>query len=76
MLKVDWTLIIERGDSRRNLPWNIGQFGSNTNFTKMARTNYVAAMDALNKLKGFGGNADHVDVDGKRVFRKVPRHPE
>ena len=75
VLKVDWEdCIIERGDSRRNLPWNIGQFGSNTNFT-MARTNFVAATDALNKLKElaagrFGGKADDYDVDGKRVFRK------
>ena len=42
----------------------------------MARTNYVAAMDALNKLKEIaakqlGGNADQYDVDGKRVFRKA-----
>jgi xanthine dehydrogenase molybdenum-binding subunit len=75
VLKVDWDdCIIERGDSRRNLPWNIGQFGSNTNFT-MARTNYVAAMDAVNKLKEIaakhlGGNADQYEIDGKRVFRK------
>ncbi len=46
VLKYDWeNCIVERGDSRRHLPWNIGQFGSNTSFT-MARTNYVAAMDA------------------------------
>jgi xanthine dehydrogenase molybdenum-binding subunit len=75
VLKVDWAdVVIERGDSRRHLPWNIGQFGSNTNFT-MARTNYVAAMDALTKLKEiaarhFGGSPDSYDVDGKRVFRK------
>jgi xanthine dehydrogenase molybdenum-binding subunit len=75
VLKLDWNdVVIERGDSRRNLPWNIGQFGSNTNFT-MARTNYVAAMDALTKLKEiaakrFGGAADNYDVDGRRVFRK------
>ena len=75
VLKVDWDdCVIERGDSRRNLPWNIGQFGSNTNFT-MARTNYVAAMDAVTKLKElaagkFGGKADDYDIDGKRVFRK------
>jgi CO/xanthine dehydrogenase Mo-binding subunit len=75
VLKLDWDdVVIERGDSRRNLPWNIGQFGSNTNFT-MARTNYVAAMDALTKLKEiaarrFGGSADAYDVDGRRVFRK------
>lgn len=75
VLKVDWEdVVIERGDSRRHLPWNIGQFGSNTNFT-MARTNYVAAMDALAKLKEiaarqFGGSPDSYDVDGQRVFRK------
>lgn len=74
VLKIDWAdVVIERGDSRRNLPWNIGQFGSNTNFT-MARTNYVAAMDALGKLKEiaakkFGGSPESYDVDGKRVFR-------
>ncbi|MET0292450.1 MAG: xanthine dehydrogenase family protein molybdopterin-binding subunit [Steroidobacteraceae bacterium] len=75
VLKVDWEdCVIERGDSRRNLPWNLGQFGSNTNFT-MARTNFVAATDALNKLKEiaakqFGGSPDQYDIDGKRVFRK------
>jgi xanthine dehydrogenase molybdenum-binding subunit len=75
VLKLDWQdVVIERGDTRRNLPWNIGQFGSNTNFT-MARTNFVAATDALNKLKEiaakrFGGSPDGYDIDGKRVFRK------
>jgi xanthine dehydrogenase molybdenum-binding subunit len=75
VLKLNWDdVVIERGDSRRNLPWNIGQFGSNTNFT-MARTNFVAATDALNKLKeiaakSFGGAPDSYDIDGKRVFRK------
>ena len=75
VLKVDWEdCVVERGDSRRHLPWNIGQFGSNTNFT-MARTNYVAAMDAVQKMKEIaagklGGKADDYDIDGKRVFRK------
>jgi len=75
VLKLNWDdVIIERGDTRRNLPWNIGQFGSNTNFT-MARTNYVAAMDALGKLKEiaakrFGGSPEQYDIDGRRVFRK------
>ncbi len=75
VLKLDWDdVVIERGDTRRNLPWNIGQFGSNTNFT-MARTNFVAATDALNKLKeiaalSFGGSPESYDIDGKRVFRK------
>jgi CO/xanthine dehydrogenase Mo-binding subunit len=75
VLKVDWEdCVVVRGDSRKHLPWNIGQFGSNTSFT-MARTNFVAATDAVNKLKEiaakhFGGNADGYDIDGKRVFRK------
>jgi CO/xanthine dehydrogenase Mo-binding subunit len=75
VLKLNWDdVVIERGDSRRHLPWNIGQFGSNTNFT-MARTNYVAAMDALTKLKEiaakrFGGSPEQYDIDGRRVFRK------
>ena len=75
VLKVDWAdVVIERGDSRKHLPWNIGQFGSNTNFT-MARTNYVAAMDAVAKLKQIaarrlGGSPDNYDIDGRRVFRK------
>ena len=38
------------GDTSRHLPWNLGQFGSNTSFT-MTRTNYVAAMDAKRKLQ-------------------------
>ncbi|MBN1237902.1 MAG: xanthine dehydrogenase family protein, partial [Gammaproteobacteria bacterium] len=51
VLKCGWeNCVVERGDTRRHLPWNIGQFGSNTSFT-MARTNYVAAMDALAKIK-------------------------
>jgi xanthine dehydrogenase molybdenum-binding subunit len=75
VLKVDWQdVVIERGDSRRHLPWNLGQFGSNTNFT-MARTNYVAAMDALAKMqeiaaRQFGGAPKDYDVDGRRVFRR------
>ncbi len=75
VLKVDWEdCVVVRGDSRKHLPWNIGQFGSNTSFT-MARTNFVAATDAVNKLKEiaakqFGGSPDGYDVDGKRVFRK------
>lgn len=75
VLKCDWeNCVVERGDSRKHLPWNIGQFGSNTSFT-MSRTNYVAAMDALSKLKEIaakqlGGAPDDYDVDGAKVFRK------
>jgi CO/xanthine dehydrogenase Mo-binding subunit len=67
VLGYDWdNCVIERGDTRRHLPWNIGQFGSNTSFT-MARTNYVAALDALAKLKEIaalelGGAADDYEI--------------
>jgi xanthine dehydrogenase molybdenum-binding subunit len=77
-LKYDWEqCVVERGDSRKHLPWNIGQFGSNTSFT-MARTNYVAAMDAVQKLKeiaakDLGGKPDDYDIDGAKVFSKTNR---
>jgi len=68
-LNYDWeNCVIERGDTRRQLPWNFGQFGSNTSFT-MARSNHAAAMDAAGKLKRIaaavlGGTADdYVLVD-------------
>ena len=62
------------GDSSRHLPWNIGQFGSNTSFT-MVRTNYVAAMDAKLKLqeiaaRDLGGEAAQYDVGHERVYLK------
>ncbi len=75
VLKCGWdNCVIERGDSRRHLPLNNGQFGSNTSYT-MTRTNYVAAMDALAKLKeiaamDLGGEPDDYDVGGERVFKK------
>jgi CO/xanthine dehydrogenase Mo-binding subunit len=75
VLKANWdNCVVERGDTRKGLPWNIGQFGSNTSFT-MARTNYVAAMDALAKLKeiaamDLGGSPADYDVSGERVFLK------
>jgi xanthine dehydrogenase molybdenum-binding subunit len=76
VLKYDWeNCIVERGDSRKHLPWNIGQFGSNTSFT-MARTNYVAAMDALGKMKeiaakDLGGKPEDYDIDGTKIFAKA-----
>jgi CO/xanthine dehydrogenase Mo-binding subunit len=65
---------IHRGDSSRGLPWNNGQFGSNTSFT-MSRTNYAAAMDAVAKLKAIaarrlGGSPDDYDIGGEAVFRR------
>lgn len=66
--------IIERGDSRRGLPWNFTQVSSNTCFT-MARTNYAAAMDAKQKLLEIaammlGGNAREYDLAQERVMHR------
>ncbi len=75
-LKYDFAnVVVERGDSRKHLPWNIGQFGSNTSFT-MARTNFVAAQDALAKIKeiaamDLGGKPEDYDVGGEKVFSKA-----
>ena len=75
VLKCDWeNCVIHRGDSRNHLPFNIGQFGSNTSFT-MTRTNFVAATDAVGKLKDIaamdlGGEPDDYDIGGEKVFSK------
>jgi xanthine dehydrogenase molybdenum-binding subunit len=75
ILKANWdNCVVVRGDSSKHLPWNLGQFGSNTSFT-MTRTNYVAAMDAVAKLKeiaamDLGGTPDDYDIGGERVFSK------
>ncbi|HZF25390.1 MAG TPA: xanthine dehydrogenase family protein molybdopterin-binding subunit [Steroidobacteraceae bacterium] len=76
VLKCDWdNCIVQRGDSRKHLPWNLGQFGSNTSYT-MSRTNYVAAVDAVAKLKeiaakDLGGKPEDYDIDGTKVFAKA-----
>ncbi|MDK1022651.1 MAG: xanthine dehydrogenase family protein molybdopterin-binding subunit [Gammaproteobacteria bacterium] len=75
ILNYDWeNCVIERGDSRKHLPWNFGQFGSNTTFT-MSRTNYVAAMDARNKLleiaaMDLGGTIDEYELKDEKVIHK------
>ena len=72
-LSYDWeNCVIERGDTRKHLPWNFGQFGSNTSFT-MARSYHAAAMDAKQKLleiaaAEFGGEASDYDVADEVVF--------
>ena len=76
VLNYAWdNVIIERGDSRRALPWNSVQAGSNTIFTE-SRTNYVAAMDLRRKLleiaaQDLGGTADDYDLADERVFAKA-----
>ena len=73
ILKYDWdNCVIERGDSRRHLPWAPTQTGSNTSFT-CTRTNYVAAMDALEKLReiaamDLGGAPEDYDIGDETVF--------
>lgn len=73
VLKVDWeNCEIVRGNSDLHLPWSTFQAGSNTMFTEV-RTNNVAALDALRKLKqiaatDLGGEAADYDIDGERVF--------
>lgn len=69
--------VVERGDSRRHLPWNHAQWGSNTSFT-MTRTNYVAAMDAKNKLleiaaKDLGDSPGDYDLADERVVHKTDK---
>lgn len=75
ILKYDWEhCVVERGDSRRHLAWAPTQTGSNTSFT-CTRTSYVAAMDALQKLKeiaamDLGGAPDDYDIVDETVFLK------
>lgn len=64
--------VVEAGDSSKNLPWVLGQFGSNTSFTT-TRTNYAAAMDAKLKIQeiaalDMGGNAEDYDLTNETVF--------
>jgi CO/xanthine dehydrogenase Mo-binding subunit len=74
VLKCNWeNCVVERGDTDRHLPWNSGQFGSNTSGTQ-SRTAYVAAMDAVQKLKeiaamDLGGSAEDYDIGEEKVFR-------
>jgi xanthine dehydrogenase molybdenum-binding subunit len=75
VLGYNWdNCVVERGDSRRHLPWAMTQSGSKTAFTA-SRTNFVAAMDALGKLKeiaamDLGGVAEDYDARDEVVFLK------
>jgi xanthine dehydrogenase molybdenum-binding subunit len=75
VLKVRWgNCEVVRGDSSKGLPWNLGQFGSNTSFT-MTRTNFAAATDAVRKLKEIaarrlGGSASDYDIGNETVFAR------
>ncbi|HEX6261144.1 MAG TPA: molybdopterin cofactor-binding domain-containing protein, partial [Woeseiaceae bacterium] len=73
-LKCDWNnCVIHRGTTEAHLPWSSYQAGSNTTFTH-SRANFVAAMDAVSKIKEIaaatlGGTAADYDVADERVFR-------
>lgn len=67
-------MVIERGDSRKGLPFVLGQFGSNSTYTQ-TRTNWAAGMDAKAKMQeiaamDLGGKADDYDVTDGKVFNK------
>jgi xanthine dehydrogenase molybdenum-binding subunit len=74
VLKCEWDdCVIHYGSTEENLPWNSYQAGSVSTFTQ-TRTNYVAAMDVVDKMKQIaaetlGGTPDDYDIDGQRVFR-------
>ncbi|MCH7854390.1 MAG: xanthine dehydrogenase family protein molybdopterin-binding subunit [Proteobacteria bacterium] len=73
VLKCEWEdCVIHYGSTEANLPWSSYQAGSVSTFTH-TRANYVAAMDAVSKMKAItaetlGGSADDYDIDGQRVF--------
>ena len=75
VLKMNWdNCVVVRGDSRLHLPWNNGQFGSNTSFT-MTRTNFAAATDAVAKLKeiaakDLGGAPADYEIGDETVFSR------
>ncbi len=75
VLKYDWeNCQVHAGNTQNNLPWSSYQAGSVSIFTH-TRTNYVAAMDALKKMKQIaamtmGGEENDYEIDGQRVFQK------
>jgi CO/xanthine dehydrogenase Mo-binding subunit len=75
VLKMNWeNCVVVRGDSRLHLPWNNGQFGSNTSFT-MTRTNFAAATDAVAKLKeiaakDLGGAPEDYEIGAETVYSR------
>ncbi len=75
-LNYNWDhCVIHRGDTRKHLPWNLGQFGSNTSFT-MGRCYHAAAIDAKQKLleiaaAELGGSADDYELGDEVVMAKA-----
>jgi CO/xanthine dehydrogenase Mo-binding subunit len=76
VLGYNWdNVVIVRGRTDRHLPWMIGQFGSNTSYTA-SRANYVAAVDAKNKLldiaaQSLGGAAGDYELKDEKIVSKA-----
>ena len=76
VLGYDWdNVVIVWGNSDQHLPWNFGQFSSNTTYTE-TRTNYAAAQDAKAKLLGIaandmGGTPDGYELQNEHVVSKT-----
>jgi len=79
VLRCNWdNCVLHYGKSTENLPWSSSQNGSNTTFTH-SRANYVAALDAVDKIKAIaavklGGTADDYDIGDERVFARSDRN--
>jgi CO/xanthine dehydrogenase Mo-binding subunit len=75
-LNYNWdNCVIHRGDTRKHLPWNLGQFGSNTSFT-MGRCYHAAAIDAKQKLleiaaAELGGSVNDYELGDEVVMAKA-----
>ena len=75
VLKCSWdNCVIERGRSTNHLPWNLGQFGSNTSYT-MSASNYAGAMDLKQKIleiaaTDLGGEITDYEVSDDKVYHK------
>jgi CO/xanthine dehydrogenase Mo-binding subunit len=76
VLGAEWdNCIIERGDTRRGIPWTVVQAGSNTTFT-MSRAMYVVAQDIKQKLleiaaMDLGGAPEDYDLKNETVVNKA-----
>lgn len=75
VLGYDWkNCVVHHGDTRKGLPFLIGQFASNTAYTA-TRVNWVAAQDAKKKLleiaaKDMGGKPGDYELKNERVVAK------
>ncbi len=76
VLGYDWSrCVIERGGTKANMPWNLGQFGSNTSFT-MTRTNFAAGTACKELLleigsKVMGGTPEDYELSNEKVVARA-----